>query len=374
MLNLSTHHIKKFIKKLVPFEESTTTFFAKIIKAYLQARKLRISDIANSMRDIYHRVTSRVDKEDETIYKAIQRFLDKFDVETFKDILKEFLSSNAEFIIIDPTEIPRNGAKNTEYVGILSDGKTRGFDLLVASMPYKGRAIPCYFTTYSSKTIDREASSRNLKHLSVLEEIKEIVGNKPLVFDREFSYEGFLKELERLRIKFVIRLNTGNKVRIKDERGNEIVLKIARGEMKIWKGVYYRGEIKIDLIGYWGLDFNEPLYVMTNIEPKEALKIYYQRMKIEESFRDKKSLLGIEKVMNKKEERMEKMIAIGLIAYGIGLIIGEKLRDIGISERNRRKYSGLHVLLNKTCKMKKEIIELAVLKAYEVFEALIGDS
>mgnify|MGYP007011026312 FL=1 len=88
------------------------------------------------MRDIYHKVTTKVDKKEEIYYKAIQRSLDRISVETFKNILKEFLSTNAEFIIIDPTEIPRKGAKSTEYVGTLRDGRARGFNLLVVSIPY----------------------------------------------------------------------------------------------------------------------------------------------------------------------------------------------------------------------------------------------
>jgi hypothetical protein len=51
--------------------------------------------------------------------------------------------------------------------------------------------------------------------------------------------------------------------------------------------------------------FSEPLWVITNIEPQRALKIYKARMKIEESFKDMKDILGMEKVMNKKQENMD---------------------------------------------------------------------
>jgi hypothetical protein len=51
--------------------------------------------------------------------------------------------------------------------------------------------------------------------------------------------------------------------------------------------------------------FSEPLWVITNIESQRALKIYKARMKIEESFKDMKDILGMEKVMNKKQENMD---------------------------------------------------------------------
>jgi|Deesub1362A_J573_1020465.scaffolds.fasta_scaffold15241_2 hypothetical protein len=50
-------------------------------------------------------------------------------------------------------------------------------------------------------------------------------------------------------------------------------------------------------------------------------------MKIEESFRDLKGLLGMERLMNKTQENMEKMIALLLIVYAIALLVGENLRD-----------------------------------------------
>jgi len=93
-------------------------------------------------------------------------------------------------------------------------------------------------------------------------------------------------------------------------------------------------------------------------------------MKIEESFRDLKSLLGMSRLMNKKQVHMEKMVAMLLVVYAIGLLLGERLRDRlygglmdeqesvpeemrnpGSPLRKRgkkwRRYSGLFVLLKQ---------------------------
>lgn len=50
-------------------------------------------------------------------------------------------------------------------------------------------------------------------------------------------------------------------------------------------------------------------------------------MKIEESFKDLKGLLGLEGVMNKKGEDMERMAVMVLIAYGLGLLLCEWQRE-----------------------------------------------
>ena len=51
------------------------------------------------------------------------------------------------------------------------------------------------------------------------------------------------------------------------------------------------------------------------------------RGKIDESFRDMKNLLNLDKIMNKKQDNMEKMAALLVLAYVIGFLIGEQIRD-----------------------------------------------
>jgi len=52
----------------------------------------------------------------------------------------------------------------------------------------------------------------------------------------------------------------------------------------------------------------------------DGLAIYLERMKIEECFRDVKNLLSLEKLMNKRQEYMEKMVALLLISVVMNLI------------------------------------------------------
>ena len=49
-----------------------------------------------------------------------------------------------------PTEMPRPGAKKTDYVGKLSDGQTSGYWLSILTTLYHGRAITCHFVSHSS--------------------------------------------------------------------------------------------------------------------------------------------------------------------------------------------------------------------------------
>jgi len=107
----------------------------EIVQAILEAKSPRLTHIAEAMK-----------RQSESNYKAIHRFIGQTDV---KAALLRLYQEEADFVIGDPTEMPRYKAPKTT----LSDGHTPGYWLLVLSTPFRGRALPFHFSTYSSKTI-----------------------------------------------------------------------------------------------------------------------------------------------------------------------------------------------------------------------------
>jgi len=333
-------HLLKFVQKL--FDDQDTACQAKeIVEGILKARSPRLSDIARKMSG-----------KEEANYKRIQRFLAHHSPQ---QALLRLFQEEAPFVIGDPTEMPRPQAKKSEYVGTLSAGKTSGYWLLILATPFQGRAIPCHAVNYSSKTINDEATSRNRHHFEAFAQTKELLGKKPLVLDREFSYLELMEVLVFEEINFVIRLKEGPK--FTDQQGNLIALTICKGETRILNKVFYMGKVFVNVIGIWKEGFSRPMWVMTNLDAKQALDIYRQRMKIEESFRDMKNLLGLEKLMNKRRDHMEKMVALLLLAYAIGLWLGETLRPTLFPHgtRKHKLYSGLFVLLNLKLSLPKHV-------------------
>ena len=143
--------------------------------------------------------------------------------------------------------------------------------------------------------------------------------------------------------------------------------------------VYNRGTVKVNLIGYWRKSLSNTLWIITSLEPKRSLELYLKRMKIEETIRDCKDLLHLNKLMNKKQQLLEQMIALSLLAYVIGVWFGEAIRDIvcgqldisQLAEALRNKlsvdtnihpkwllYSGLFVLLKQKLRLTKEQIKI----------------
>jgi len=309
---------------------------AWIIKALLEAQSPRLSNIAEQMPG----------QKSDSNYKIIQRFLKRVDV---KQLLMRLYQEGAEFIIGDPTEMERYKAPKTAYVGTLSDGKTAGYWLMVLSTPFRGRSLPFSFVVYSSRTIGDQSTSRNQEHFRCFEAVKQLLGDRPLVLDREFSYEQLIETLSIEQIQFVIRLNLGDQhkqPRLIDADGEPIKLFIKPGETVVRTNVYYLGTVKVNLIGYWRPSLSKPLWVMTSLEPKRGLDIYLERMKIEETFRDCKDLLHLTKLMNKKQPLLEQMIALSLLAYVIGVWFGEALRDVVYGKLEIAQVP--EALLNKT--------------------------
>ncbi len=133
----------------------------------------------------------------------------------------------------------------------------------------------------------------------------------------------------------------------------------------------YQGKVRVNLAGRWTKGADEPLWVVTNIDPEEGLRIYELRMKIEEAFKDLKSLLGLEKVMNKTVENLEKVLGLLFLAHAAGLLAGELLREKALSPKVKPLYSGLFVLLNADGRLRKTLRAQAE-ALDELFRALTG--
>lgn len=362
-------------------EQKTARQASQIIEGILEARSPRLSEIAAKMAG-----------NAEANYKRVQRFLQANEPQ---ERLKLLFNEAAEFVIADPTEIERPHANRTQYVGRLKDGETKGFWMLTLATPLRGRAIPFHFLTYSSRTIEDQPSSRNLEHFKAIQEIQQLIGTRPIVFDREFSYRELLHSLVDEGVHFVIRLNMGSHpphFYYDAERKQRLHLLVAPlNKPQIYRQVYYMGEVCLNLVGIWRFGFNEPMWIITNMEPEAGLALYYQRMKIEICFRDLKSLLHIHKVMNKSQRSLNKMLAMVMLAYAISLIVGETIRDVQYAQVtplqanlltvpivNKRSrwflFSGPFLLLMQRYRLDQRVLRQIGRAAVLVFSQLVFDN
>lgn len=250
----------RFLRHLFDDEDEVEKA-ARIIKALLEAQSPRLTAISEKMNG-----------KSESRYKEIQRFPKKTDL---KQTLLRLYQEEAEFVIGDPTEMKRCKAPKTSYVGTLKDGTTAGYWLLVLSIPFRGRSLPFSLVAYSSRTIAERSTSRNQEHYRCFNEVKQLLGDRPLGLDREFSYQELMEILSLERISFVIRLNLGDQRRLPrllDAEGMPVKLFIRPGETAVRPDVYYLGAVKVNLIGYWQKGLSQPLWIITSLDPKKVWK------------------------------------------------------------------------------------------------------
>jgi hypothetical protein len=177
-------------------EEEIAERASEIGTAILTAQSLRLTDISVAMEG-----------KSEAGYKRIQRFLQKADPRL---ALWRLFQEDAEFVIGDPTEIERPQAWKTEYVGTLKDGKTKGF------WAFAG--------------------------------LKDLLGERPLVLDREFSYLELMLNFLEEQINWVIRLNLrSHPPKFYDSDGKEVALTISPGGTVILNKIWYMGKVLVNI-------------------------------------------------------------------------------------------------------------------------------
>lgn len=369
--------ISQFAKQLFA-DQKVAQQASQIMQGIMEARSPRLSDIAAKMPG---NVAAS--------YKRIQRFLQEQEPQ---EALRMLFNEEADFVIGDPTEIERPNADRTGYVGTLMDGETKGFWMLTLATPLRGRAIPFHFLTYSSRTFEDQPSSRNLEHFKAIQEIQQLIGTRPIVFDREFSYRELLNSLVEEGVHFVIRLNMGANPPLfyyDTEQKHPLRLLIAPiNKPKIYRQVYYMGSVCLNVVGIWRYGFKEPMWIITNMEPEAGLALYDQRMKIEICFRDLKSLLHIDKVMNKSQRYLDKVLAMVMLVYAVCLMVGEAIRDVQYAqvepddlnlltvpavEKSSRWYlfSGPFLVLKQRYRLGRRILNRIVAAALQIFTHLI---
>ena len=330
--------IIKIIEKLNIFDPKARNAVSSIIYGFQKCKSLRVSRIAATMPGNY-------ESNDKNITRAINRL----DISILLSGLAAFTLQGENLLLLDLTEMTRRNAKKTGYVGYLKDGITHGYNILTISVPYKGRSKVIFADVISSAIIEASESGKWKLIQNSLEPILHLLRSKTISIDREFCNEEMINFFRRHGIHYAIRLklHAGRwTITITNRKGKRINLSVKRGSKKNWHSVYYKGKIKVNIAAEWQSGMAEPMYIVTDCEPSRGLKYYKIRMKIEESFKDIKDKLGFTKLMNKKLENLLKLILIGLLAYNILMLIGERLREVVFNRTERRKFSGLHLLFN----------------------------
>lgn len=174
------------------------------------------------------------------------------------------------------------------------------YAFLVASISRKGRALPVDWHAFRRNLMGEGVTSENLLIDRLL---RQVLARIPetltavVVADREFARASLFRKLRQLNRDFVIRVNRETWVHNATYCGPMGDLARAPGMKMRWYPHSYYGQtdcVPINLLVVWKRGYTEPWLLATSLsDPKQVLKLYRTRMKIEHGFRDWKTHLRL---------------------------------------------------------------------------------
>ena len=224
---------------------------------------------------------------------------------------------------------------------IIDFTKFDGYDFLYAAIATHARAIPFHITYLRNDELPDIESTRNMVVEHFLLMMKLVIPDNRrvlIVADREFGRLSFMKYCRKLGFSYLIRIK--GKVTITLQNKTEMLVKdidLSRTRTKVYSNVYYkkRGKFQTNIIAHHEPNQKEPWYLVTDMNVKNtadrAVRLfqYAQRMWIEETFKDIKLYLNMEKFQCMKRTHILKLLVCQLYAYGIMYLIGMKAKAIG---------------------------------------------
>ena len=215
------------------------------------------------------------------------------------------------YVLIDETDLPN------------------GWKALVASIPFRNRAIPIFWFVYEDEEI------RNMTYkshntiiqkfcLKVNDLTRCVLGTKkqkPLfIFDRGFARAKHVIDFLKAKdIAFVMRICRTVGI---THQGN--TKKLDEMDTGGYANVLYhqRHRIPLNLYIYRDKAFKEPMYLISNVyQETEIHEAYKRRSQIEQGFRDIKTRFGFGNIVLKKTEkaRIRLLWFIASLTYGLHL-------------------------------------------------------
>ena len=229
---------------------------------------------------------------------------------------------------------------------------TETLAILAAALACRGRAVPLCMWAFERENLLR--SQNTLTH-QMLAHLKGLLGDFILVADRGFGHAWTIRCCRKLGIDFVLRIR--DDVRICAAGKSALAkdfLPPGSGRRFYPNALYHATEkLKVNLIAVRQGEAGWLLVTSLSDFPR-AIKLYRQRMQIEETFRDLKSLLGLSRVRVRGVFRLQVLLVALMAVYsflfwtGVVLARAKQATRIAASGSANLSYPTLAAMLLET--------------------------
>ena len=203
---------------------------------------------------------------------------------------------------------------------ILLDGTTagRGCVVLMASVVYRGRAIPLLWTVVKGK----KGHLSEQVHCALIDRLQELIPPDAIVTvlgDGEFDGTELQARMRARKWHYVCRTATSILIAAAERVFRVGDLPLTRGEAVYMTDVRMTAKQygPIVLLGVWDAKHQEPLYLITSLaDPEDAFERYRVRFRIECMFAEHKSRgFRIDKSHLAAPERLARLLIASSLAY-----------------------------------------------------------
>lgn len=231
--------------------------------------------------------------------------------------------------------------------------KVRHWSVLVASVVYKGRALPVAWAVTHPAALHKSQNGFEHAFFALLSTLRRPGQELVVLLDRGFRRVDLLPQLRRYNLRYVIR-SGGNAHAVHPRyRGPLQGVITARGQrcdlrdvaLRQWRPVCTR------IVGLWEFRQKEAWILATDLDlpAYQIARLYGRRFEIEESFRDQKShrfglSLGLLKLRH--GERLERLLLVVALALLLAMLVGQWAAERGRdrqyranTERRKRTHS-----------------------------------
>ena len=224
--------------------------------------------------------------------------------------------------------------------------------VLAAALACRGRAVPICLWAFERKNLLR--SQNTLTH-QLLAHLKSLIGDFVLVADRGFGHCWTIRCCRQLGIDFVLRIRDDVHIHAAGTKAlAKQFLPQHKGKLFYPNALYHGTEkLKVNLVAVRKEDA-QWLLVTSLTDFPWAIALYRQRMQIEQTFRDLKSLLGLSRIRVRGVRRLQVLLVAMMAVYsflfwcGVLLARCRQARELAASGSRKLSFPSLAVILFDT--------------------------
>jgi hypothetical protein len=314
--------VKKVIKQMLKLDhQGQVVTLAMMISGIVMSRKAQLSTMSSE-------IPSKA--KDQSIEMRMRRWVkDDLDVEA---VYMPFARQMLEALSQTPLVLVMDGSQ-----------AGRGCMVIMVGVLYQRRALPIAWLVYKGKKGHASAE----RHIQALEKVVPLLPQDSqvvLLGDAEYDTTEMLEWIEKNTFwQYVLR--TSPQIYVQTDEQNQPIrdYPLEKGNLFYLKnaGFTQTATVKLNAIGWWGASYQEPIFLITNMENAyQACKYYRRRFRIETFFSDQKSRgFHIHKSHLANPARLSRLLIAACLAYiwmisqGLRVIAENKLSLIDRTDR-----------------------------------------